>query len=167
MAPRKAPAGPGLRDSQHRAEFANSRMETGGAVLPPQQLCDMHELREATEGMSLAQLEAHYKTRFHEGEIKEMKHEFDNMVRASQDRSRMRLGDEADAHPDASCLAASELEDLIARIERTSSRQVDPVAVQKVLALLLECRPQADSRAAARADTNRYVANNPTIWLPR
>ena len=154
MPPSKAPSGPGREGSERRVAFGNSRTAHLGAT-PPQQLAGMLELREATQGLSLAQLEARYKGRFHDGEIKEMKHEFENMARLSQDRSRIGLdaGSEAHAHPGAAFLAASRLEELIVRIERTSSRHVDTAALQKYLMILLECRggPTIVSRAGTDA----------------
>ena len=83
MPPSKAPSGPGQDGSERRVDFGNSRTAAPVDATPPQQLADMLELREATQGLSLAQLEARYKGRFHDGDIKEMKHEFENMARAS------------------------------------------------------------------------------------
>jgi hypothetical protein len=157
MPPSKAPSGPGRDGSERRVDFGNSRTAAPVDATPPQQLADMLELREATQGLSLAQLEARYKGRFHDGDIKEMKHEFENMARASQDRSRMGLdaGGEAHAHPGASFLAASHLEELVVRIERTSSRQVDTAAVQKYLVMLLECRGRPTMVSRAGTDGKR------------
>jgi hypothetical protein len=116
----------------------------------------MQDLLHATRQMTLRELEMYFAARFADGEIKEMKHEFDNMARA-QERANSLDTTEERQRPGASFLAAGLLEELILRIERTSHRTVDPVAIQKALAVLIGCRG-GNSRAETMRSFSLVIA---------
>lgn len=141
MSKSREPPGPGTRGSPERRDFSNSRAAASActAVQVVNQGSRTQDLLHATRQMTLKELETYFAERFHEGEVKEMKHEFDTMARASHERSVQAL-DSAGMCPGASFLAAGQLEDLVLRIEATSHRTVEPGAVQRALAVVIGCR---------------------------
>ena len=77
----------------------------GAGVTQVMQTSNMNVLMEKTRNMTLSQLEALYSGRFHEGEIREMKQEFDNIAKASAERA----GAEIAPPPDCSARLSTKL----------------------------------------------------------
>lgn len=127
------------------------------------QATSMNILLQETCNLSLSGLETYYFKRFHVGEIREMKQEFDNMCKATVERHRMAVTarENPGSMPEAPCMNSTMLEDLITRFEaHSSSSVVDSTSVQKTLSMLMESKSESDqesSIATPAALTNRSV----------
>jgi hypothetical protein len=107
----------------------------GAGVTQVMQTSNMNVLMEKTRNMTLSQLEALYSGRFHEGEIREMKQEFDNIAKASAERA----GSEIAPPPD--CIDSKMLQNLLIRGSSLPTPP-DTVTMQKALTVFAASRFQ-------------------------